>query len=42
MLHIPYGNTHIEYEEEGAHVLNSRIGELKSAGTGLEIVKKAM
>lgn len=25
-----------------AHVLNSRIGELKSAGTGLEIVKKAM
>lgn len=42
MLHIPYGKTTIDFDETGASVLTSRIGELKAEGSGLEIVKKAM
>ncbi len=42
MLSIPYGKTFIPFEEGGAQVLSSRIGELKSRGDGLSIVRQAM
>lgn len=42
MLKIPYGKTSIPFEEGGAAVLTSRIGELKAGGEGLEIVRAAM
>lgn len=42
MLHIPYGRTAIDYEEAGAAVLTSGIGELKAAGDGAAIVRAAM
>jgi nickel-dependent lactate racemase len=42
MLKIPYGKTCIPFEEGGAAVLTSRIGELKAGGDGLEIVRAAM
>ena len=42
MLKIPYGKTCIPFEEGGAAVLTSRIGELKAEGEGLEIVRAAM
>ncbi len=42
MIRIPYGKSFIEYEEKGAPVLTSRIGELKAAGSGAEIVRAAM
>ena len=42
MIRIPYGKSFIEHEEEDAPVLTSRIGELKAAGSGAEIVRAAM
>ncbi|NCB51892.1 MAG: nickel-dependent lactate racemase [Clostridia bacterium] len=42
VLHIPYGETFLEFDESGASVLTSRIGEMKAEGSGLEIVRKAM
>ena len=42
MIRIPYGKTFIEYDEGGAPVLCSRIGELKAEGGGQEIVRAAM
>ncbi len=42
MIEIPYGKTVIEFDETGASVLTSRIGELKAEGDGLSIVKAAM
>ncbi len=42
MLEIPYGKTFIEFDETGANVLTSRIGELKAESDGLSIVKAAM
>ena len=42
MLKIPYGKGHIEFEEKGAAVLSSSIGELKSEGSGSDIVAAAM
>ena len=42
MVHIPYGKTFIDFDETGASVLTSRIGELKAEGSGSDIVKKAM
>ena len=42
MIRIPYGKSCIEYEEDGAPVLTSRIGELKAEGSGAEIVRAAM
>ena len=42
MIRIPYGKRFIEFEEGNAPVLTSRIGELKAAGSGLEIVRAAM
>ena len=42
MIRIPYGKSFIEYDEGGAPVLTSRIGELKAAGSGIEIVRAAM
>ena len=42
MIRIPYGKSFIEFEEGNAPVLTSRIGELKAAGSGLEIVRAAM
>ena len=42
MVRIPYGKTFIEFDETGASVLTSRIGELKAEGSGADIVKKAM
>lgn len=42
MISIPYGKSHIEFDESGASVLTSSIGELKAEGSGLEIVRKAM
>lgn len=42
MVHIPYGKTHIDFEEQGAGVLTSRIGELKAEGSGSDIVRAAM
>ena len=42
MLKIPYGKTSLAFEEGGAAVLTSRIGELKAGGEGLAIVRAAM
>ncbi len=42
MLRIPYGKKFLDFDEHGAAVLTSRIGELKAAGSGAEIVKAAM
>ena len=42
MLKIPYGKGHIEFDEKGAAVLSSSIGELKSEGSGSDIVAAAM
>ena len=42
MLKIPYGKGHIEFEELDAAVLSSAIGELKSEGSGSDIVAAAM
>ena len=42
MIRIPYGKSFIEFEEGNAPVLTSRIGELKAAGSGLELVRAAM
>ena len=42
MIRIPYGKSFIEYDEGKAPVLTSRIGELKAAGSGVEIVRAAM
>lgn len=42
MVYIPYGKQTIEFDETGANVLCSSIGELKAEGDGLSIVKAAM
>lgn len=42
MVHIPYGKTVIDSDENGAAVLTSSIGELKAAGSGSAIVREAM
>lgn len=42
MLHIPYGKSHIDFEEGSAAVLTSAIGELKAQGSGQDIVRAAM
>lgn len=42
MIRIPFGKSFIEYDEGGAPVLTSRIGELKAAGSGVELVRAAM
>ncbi len=42
MVQIPYGKTSISFDETGAGVLCSRIGELRAEGDGLSIVKAAM
>ena len=42
MLKIPYGKSHIDFDEKGAAVLTSSIGELKSQSSGSDIVAAAM
>lgn len=42
MLKIPYGSGFIGYEENNAAVLTSRIDELRSSGSGSDIVRRAM
>ncbi len=42
MIRIPYGTTGLDFDERGAAVLCSRIGELKAEGEGLAIVRAAM
>lgn len=42
MIRIPYGKTYLEYDEKGAPVLYSRIGELQAEEDGYEIVRTAM
>lgn len=42
MVHIPYGKSFIEFDEQGANTLTSRIGELKAEGGGSDIVRRAM
>ncbi len=42
MLHLPYGNKTIPFEEKGAAVLYSRINELAGECSGAEIVWEAM
>jgi len=42
MLNIPYGTTHLPFEEGNAAVLRSRIGELRAGKSGSEIVREAM
>ena len=42
MVHIPYGNTQIDFDEKDAAVLTSAIGELKAVGSGSDIVREAM
>lgn len=42
MLNIPYGKGHIPFEEGSAAVLRSRVGELRSAGSGSDLVLAAM
>ena len=41
MVKIPYGKSHIDFEEGDANVIMSRIGELKASGSGREIVRAA-
>ncbi len=42
MVLIPYGNTHLELDCQGAAVLASRVGELRAEGSGADIVRRAM
>jgi len=42
MITIPYGHTKISIEEGSSAVLRSRVSELRSGGSGSEIVRKAM
>lgn len=42
MVQIPYGHNVLNFEEAGAAVLTSGIGELKAAGDGAAIVRAAM
>jgi len=42
MIKIPYGKTHIEFDEGTADVITSKIGELKASGSGREIVRAAL
>ena len=42
MVHIPYGNTQIDFDEKDAAVLTSSIGDLKAKGSGSDIVRAAM
>ena len=42
MIRIPYGKTYLEYDEKGAPVLYSHIGELHAEEDGYEIVRTAM
>ncbi len=42
MVHIPYGNGHIDLDAQGASVLTSAVGTLKAAKSGGEIVREAM
>lgn len=42
MIRIPYGKTYLEYDEKGAPVLYSCIGELHAEEDGYEIVRTAM
>ena len=42
MVHIPFGGSFIDYDEGGAAVLKSSIGELRAAGSGSDIVRAAM
>ena len=42
MVHIPYGNTQIDFDEKDAAVMTSSIGDLKAKGSGSDIVRAAM
>ena len=42
MLHLPYGDTFIPFDETGALVLRSRVDELAAGRPGDEIVRAAM
>lgn len=42
MVHIPYGRTLLDFEENGAAVLTSSVGSLKAEGSGSSIVRRAM
>ena len=42
MVKIPYGRSHIDFEEGDANVITSKIGELKASGSGREIVRAAL
>ena len=42
MLHIPFGNKYLDFEEGNASILTSSINELKAEKSGLEIVREAM
>jgi len=42
MIRIPYGKTHLDFDETGANVLVSKIGELKAEGSGRDIVRAAL
>ena len=42
MLKIPYGKSHLSFEEGSAAVLRSRVGEMKPVMSGSEIVRTAM
>lgn len=42
MLHIPYGNGFLPFEEGDAAVLRSAIGELKATGGGQDLVRAAL
>lgn len=42
MLHIPYGQTFLEFDDTGASVLTSSIGSLKAEEPGIDIVRAAM
>ena len=42
MLNIPYGNTHLPFEEGNAAVLRSRIGDLRADRSGSDLVRAAM
>ena len=42
MIRIPYGKSFILFDEQGAPVLSSRVGELKAQGSGDQLVRAAM
>ena len=42
MINIPYGKSHLTFDETGSEVIVSKIGDLKAVGSGRDIVRAAI